>query len=130
MNNYCNGNKTCDWNSISVLGYMHPGFPGFAAAAYGRAGFPPLTPGFITYPTGMELLHLTSWYPEAHLGFWIIFSAGHLLQTGNDNIASSGDKAHQSHYNMRAVSLDKKKKKNTITSAEFCGRLKDWSLGN
>ncbi|BFZ18323.1 hypothetical protein BsWGS_21362 [Bradybaena similaris] len=31
--------------------YMHPGFPGFAAAAYGRAGFPPLTPGFITYPT-------------------------------------------------------------------------------
>ncbi|BFZ18324.1 hypothetical protein BsWGS_21363 [Bradybaena similaris] len=33
--------------------YMHPGFPGFAAAAYGRAGFPPLTPGFITYPTGL-----------------------------------------------------------------------------
>lgn len=59
------------WISLfSFVGYLHPGFPGFAAAAaYGRAGFPPLAPGFITYPTGMELLHLTSWYPEAHLGF-------------------------------------------------------------
>ncbi|XP_055861695.1 RNA-binding protein Musashi homolog 2-like isoform X5 [Biomphalaria glabrata] len=35
-----------------ALGYMHPGFPGFAtAAAYGRAGFPPMAPGYITYPT-------------------------------------------------------------------------------
>ncbi|GFR58613.1 hypothetical protein ElyMa_001772400 [Elysia marginata] len=32
---------------------MHPGFPGFAAAAaYGRAGIPQLAPGYITYPTG------------------------------------------------------------------------------
>ncbi|XP_059145439.1 RNA-binding protein Musashi homolog 1-like, partial [Physella acuta] len=37
---------------IPEICYMHPGFPGFAAAAaYGRAGFPPMTPGYITYPT-------------------------------------------------------------------------------
>lgn len=49
---------------------MHPGFPGFAAATtYGRGGFPPLASGYITYPTGMERLHLTSWYPEPYLGF-------------------------------------------------------------
>uniref|UniRef100_A0A2C9LVI5 RRM domain-containing protein n=1 Tax=Biomphalaria glabrata TaxID=6526 RepID=A0A2C9LVI5_BIOGL len=37
---------------IPEICYMHPGFPGFAtAAAYGRAGFPPMAPGYITYPT-------------------------------------------------------------------------------
>ncbi|KAK3793888.1 hypothetical protein RRG08_033465 [Elysia crispata] len=38
---------------IPEICYMHPGFPGFAAAAaYGRAGIPQLAPGYITYPTG------------------------------------------------------------------------------
>ncbi|XP_005105059.2 RNA-binding protein Musashi homolog 2 [Aplysia californica] len=47
---------------IPEICYMHPGFPGFAAAAaYGRASFPPLAPGYITYPTvpGYGYLPLT-----------------------------------------------------------------------
>lgn len=54
---------------IYVAGYLPPGIASFPT--YGR-GFPAATlaPAGYYYP-GMELLHLASWYPEPHIGFWV-----------------------------------------------------------